>query len=197
MTHDFLDEDELRDLGLASVGTDVRISRHALILSPERTAIGDHSRIDAFCVISAGDGVSIGRNVHVSAYAALLGRRAIEIGDFATVSVRCSIFASSDDFSGATMINPTVPDRYRGSVDGPVVIGAHAVVGAGSIVLPGVTVGESAAVGALSLVKADVAPYAIVAGVPARVIGRRLRGHRVLLQRWLAEEADGPGSAGS
>jgi acetyltransferase-like isoleucine patch superfamily enzyme len=197
MRNDFLDERELRDLGLASVGTGVRISRHALILCPERIAIGDHTRIDAFCVVSAGEGVSIGRNVHVSAYASLLGRRTIEIGDFATVSVRCSIFASNDDYSGATMVNPTVPDRYRGSVDGPVSIGAHAVLGAGSIVLPGVTVGESAAVGALSLVKTDVAPYAIAAGVPARVIGQRVHGHRVLLQQMLSEEADGPDSAGS
>jgi galactoside O-acetyltransferase len=194
---DFLDEQELRDLGLASMGTDVHISRHALLLRPELIAIGDHTRIDAFSVVSAGEGVSIGRNVHVSAYASLLGRRAIRIGDFATVSVRCSIFASNDDYSGTTMVNPTVPDRYRGSVDGPVMIGAHAVLGAGSIVLPGVTVGESAAVGALSLVKTDVEPYAIVAGVPARVIGRRADGHRALLQRMFSEEADGPGSAGS
>lgn len=191
MRTDFLDQGELDGLGLAFLGRDVRISRHALILSPDRVSIGDHSRIDAFAVVSPGERVSIGRNVHLSAYACLLGRSAIGIGDFATVSVRCTILSSNDDYSGDTMVNPTIPDRFRGAVDGPVTIGAHAVLGAGSIVLPDVTIGESAAVGALSLVKAAVAPYAIVAGVPARVIGERARGHRALVQRMLGEAADG------
>lgn len=195
MRSDFLDPAELQALGLASLGRDVLISRHALILSPDRVSIGDHSRIDAFVVISPGEGVSIGRNVHVSAHACLLGRSAIAVGDFATISVRCTILSSGDDLSGMTMVNPTIPDRFRGAVDAPVRIEAHAVIGAGSVVLPGVTVGESGAVGALSLVKSAVTPYAIVAGIPTRVIGERTRAHRDLVQRMLAEGVDGSGSA--
>jgi galactoside O-acetyltransferase len=185
---DFLSEDEARAIGLARLGRDVHISRHALILRPDRVTVGDHTRIDGFCVISGGGGVSIGRHVHVSAHASLLGRSTIEIGDFAAVSVRCSIFSSDDDYSGDTMANPTIPDRYRAAVDRPVRIGPHAVLGAGSVILPGVTIGASAAVGALSLVREDVPPFAIVAGVPARVVGERTRGHRALAERLLDEE---------
>lgn len=58
-------------------------------------------------------------------------------------------------------------------VTGPIEIGADAFVGAKALILPGVTVGEGAAVGAGSVVTKDVAPWTIVAGNPARTIGRR------------------------
>jgi acetyltransferase-like isoleucine patch superfamily enzyme len=190
LTNDFLGADEVAALGLASVGRGVSISRHAMLLMPERTRIGDWSRIDAYCVISAGNpGLSIGRNVHISSHVTILGRGPVEIGDFATISVRCSIFSSNDDYSGEMMTNPTVPAPYRISQDAPVTIGMHAIVGAGAIVLPGTRIGESAAVGAASLVRADVPDFSIAVGIPARVIGERDRGHRRLAEEMLRAEA--------
>ena len=183
MNDDFLRDDELAQLGLAAIGADVRISRHALLIGAERIAIGDRSRIDAFSVLAAGERLTIGRNVHIGAHAAVLGRGPVDIGDFASISARCTIFSSSDDYSGETMTNPTVPDTYRGTVDARVVVNCHVILGAGTTVLAGVTLGESAAVGAMSLVKEDVAAFTIVAGVPARVIGERLHGHRALADR--------------
>jgi len=134
----------------------------------------------------------VGRNVHFSAYSAILGREAVDIGDFATVSARCTIFSSTDDYSGAAMANATVPERYRGAVDAPVIVQTHALIGAGCIVLPGVTIGESACIGAGSLVKADVAPFDIVAGVPARVIGQRRTEHRALAENLMREDEEAP-----
>lgn len=55
----------------------------------------------------------------------------------------------------------------------PIVIGAHAFIGARAFVLPGVTVGERAVVGACAVVRRDVEPGTIVAGNPARVVTRR------------------------
>ena len=57
----------------------------------------------------------------------------------------------------------------------PVTVGRHVIVGNGSVLLPGVTLGEGAAVGALSIVKRDVPPFAIVAGPDGRQIGERRR----------------------
>ena len=54
---------------------------------------------------------------------------------------------------------------------GPVVIGNHVTVGAKSIILPGVVIGDGAVVSAMSLVNKDVPPYTIVGGVPIRVLG--------------------------
>jgi len=188
-----LDAGELAELGLEAVGQDVRVSRHAIFFRPERIALGDFTRVDAFCILSAGPGgIRIGRNVHVSAYSAVLGQESVEIGDFATISARCLIFSSSDDYSGATMANATIPEQYRGATDAPVIVQAHALIGAGCIVLPGVTIGESACVGAASIVKVDVAEFDMVAGVPARSIGKRQPDHRALAERLLQEETRRP-----
>lgn len=189
MKTDFLSQSEMDEIGFASLGKNVCISRNAVLLSPHTIRVGDHTRIDAFCVLSASEaGLIIGRNVHISAYVTVLGRAAVEIGDFATVSVRCSIFSSTDDYSGATMTNPTVALEYRTSHDAPVRIEQHALLATGCVVLPGVTVGESAVIGALSLVKRDVPAFAMAAGVPARIIGERRREHRALAEELLRRE---------
>lgn len=57
--------------------------------------------------------------------------------------------------------------------DQPVEVGHDVWIGHGAIVLPGVTVGNGAAVGAGAVVAEDVAPYTVVAGVPAEPIRRR------------------------
>ena len=194
MNTDFLSSDELSALGLRQVGRSVCISRHALLFAPDRITIGDYSRIDAFCIIAASArGIRIGRNVHVSAYVSILGREEVDIGDFATISVRCSIFSSNDDYSGATMTNPTVPGRFRGAVDAPVLIGPHAILGTAVTVLPGVRIGESASIGAGSLIKADVPALAIMAGIPARLIRMRKPEHRAMAERLTYEGIAGHG----
>jgi putative colanic acid biosynthesis acetyltransferase WcaF len=58
-------------------------------------------------------------------------------------------------------------------VVGPIVVGADAFVGARAFVLPGVTIGDGAVVGACALVSKDVEPWTVVGGNPAKVIGSR------------------------
>jgi acetyltransferase-like isoleucine patch superfamily enzyme len=64
--------------------------------------------------------------------------------------------------------SPTFADR-----GGPVSVGDRAWIGFRAIVLPGVTIGEGAVVGAGGVVSRDVPPFTIVAGNPARPIGSR------------------------
>ena len=68
-----------------------------------------------------------------------------------------------------------MPDEFRKVKNAPVIIGRHVVVGAGSVILPGVVIAEGACVGALSLVKDDVPAFMIVAGQKARIVGKRRR----------------------
>jgi len=168
--------EELQGLGLGGYGEDVRISRRASLYGASRIVLGDHVRIDDFCVLSAGDGgIEIGSYIHIAVYSSLIGAGRITVHDFANISSRVSIYSSSDDYSGETMTNPMVPDAYKRVDHAPVVIGRHVIIGSGSIVLPGVTLHEGVAVGALSMVNRDIDPFMICAGVPAKPVKPRSR----------------------
>ena len=136
----FYSQEELEGLGLRHLGRDVRISRMARLYNPAGLAIGDHSRIDDFCILT-GD-IFIGRNVHVSAFGALHGSQGIRLEDFSCVSGRVSIYTESDDYtSGQCLTNATVPEPFRHIEDkGPVRVARHGLVGCGSVLLPGTTV---------------------------------------------------------
>jgi galactoside O-acetyltransferase len=69
---------------------------------------------------------------------------------------------------------------------GRVVLQKHAVIGSGSVIMPGVTIGTAAAVGALSFVNKKVPPFAVVTGNPLRKIGTR---DRSILEREAAFRA--------
>src|SRR4051794_15517212 len=103
-------------LGFASVGRNVQVSDHASIYGAERIALGSNVRIDDFCVLSAGPGgISIGNFVHIAVYSSLMGAGKITFADFSGLSSRVAIYSSNDDYSGATMSNPTVPSQFTGA----------------------------------------------------------------------------------
>ena len=167
-------EAELRSLGFRSVGEDVRLSRKASVYGAENISIGNHVRIDDFCVLAAGvGGITIGNYVHIAVGSTLIGAGMIAMADFSGLSSRVSIYSSSDDYSGATMTNPTVPREYTGVEHMDVFLGKHVIVGSGSVILPGATLEEGVAVSALSLVTKDCKAFGIYTGVPARRIKAR------------------------
>ncbi|MEX8500199.1 acyltransferase, partial [Leptothrix ochracea] len=151
-----LSREALEALGFAALGEDVRISERASIYGAARIRLGSHVRIDDFCVLSAGaGGIEIGNYIHIAVYTSLIGAGAIRLHDFCNLSSRVSIYASSDDYSGEFMTNPMVPTDYTGVTHAPVTLGRHVIVGCGSVLLPGVTLHEGVAIGALSLVNRD------------------------------------------
>jgi dTDP-4-amino-4,6-dideoxy-D-glucose acyltransferase len=167
---------QVKAIGFASVGTNVQISDRASFYGASRIEIGNDVRIDDFCVLSAGKGgISIGRNVHVAVYSCLIGAGRIVVSDFANISSRVSIYSSNDDYSGEWMTNPTVPSEYTNVSHAPVLVGSHAIVGSGCVVLPGVTIGDGAAIGSLSMVRVDCEPFTLYGGVPAKRIKERKR----------------------
>lgn len=180
--------EELRDIGFSRCGEHVQISRKASFYRPDRIAIGHHVRIDDFCVLSAGEGgIEIGNYVHIATFCSLIGAGKIVLSDFSGLSARVSIYSSNDDYSGRHMTNPTIPACFTGVVHSDVVIGRHAIVGAGAVVLPGVTLEDGVAIGALSLVKKRCQEFGIYFGAPARRIGQRKRTLLELEQELLQE----------
>ena len=74
------------------------------------------------------------------------------MADFSGLSSRITIYSSNDDYSGNNMTNPSIPTEFTNVTHADVIIKKHAIIGSGSVILPGVTIEEGAAVGALSLV---------------------------------------------
>lgn len=109
--------------------------------------------------------LTLGKNSAINQNCRLDNRGGIFIGDNVSISAEVCILTAdhapqSTDFAGR---------------DKPVRIENFVFIGTRAMVLPGVTIGEGAVIAAGAVVTRDVAPYAIVGGVPAKVIGERQR----------------------
>lgn len=183
----YLNAAQLSEMGFASLGRDVKISDKASVYNADQIEIGDFSRIDDFCVLSGR--VTIGRNVHIAAQSLVSGGRAgAALEDFTGLAYGAKVIAQSDDYSGATLTNPTVPLAFKREIEAPVTIGRHSILGAGAIVLPGVSLGEGCSVGAGAVVISSVSAWTIVAGVPAKFIKNRDKGLLTHEQSYLAQD---------
>ncbi len=170
----FYTEEELQSFNFKSLGKNVLISRKSSIYGASQISIGNHVRIDDFCFLSSGEnGIFLGNYIHIAPYCSLAGKGKITMEDFSGLSARICIFSSSDDYSGRTLTNPTVPDKYKEVHHGDVLLCKHVIIGAESVILPSVTIGIGTAIGALSLVSKDVEPFKIAVGNPLKVIKDR------------------------
>lgn len=173
----FLTEEQIDSIGFKYVGKNVKISDKCSIYGASNIEIYDESRIDDFCILSAGKGgIKIGKYVHIAAYCSLIGEELIEMQDFSGLSSRVSLYSSSDDYSGLTMTNPCVPKEYTNVHVGKVILEKHVIIGVGSVVLPNVIIGYGSAVGVFSLVTKNVKPMSIVLGVPVKFLKGRKDG---------------------
>lgn len=171
-----LSRERISHLGFATVGENVKISEHATFYGTSRIILGDNVRIDDFCVLAAGvGGIELGSFVHIAVGSTLIGAGKITLADFSGLSSRVSVYSSSDDYSGAAMTNPTVPSQYTNVMHADVLIDRHAIVGSGTVILPGITLEVGVAVAALSLVTKSCKAFGIYAGNPARRINERKR----------------------
>ena len=182
----FYSEEELRTLGLKSYGSNVLISRKASIYSADKIEIGNNVRIDDFCILSGR--ITLGSYIHIAAAVLMYGGDAgIIVSDYSTISSRGAVYAVSDDYSGETMTNPMVPDKYRGCWEDAVYIGKHVIIGTGCTILPGVAVSEGTSVGAHSLINKRTEPWSIYYGAPAKKKSDRSRKLLTLCSQFEAE----------
>ncbi|AVJ55270.1 galactoside O-acetyltransferase [Idiomarina sp. OT37-5b] len=170
----FLTQSELNEIGFKSLGSKVLISDKASIYNPANISVGSNVRIDDFCVISAGvEGINIGSNIHIAVFTSIIGAGKVTLSDFCNISSRVSIYSSNDDYSGQSMTNPTIPNEYKNVRVAPVYVGRHSIIGSGSVILPGVTLGDGVAIGALSLVNKNCEDFKVYSGVPAKYLKER------------------------
>lgn len=170
----FLSKEEIEKIGFLYIGTDVKISDKASIYGASKISIDNNSRIDDFCVLSAGvGGIKIGKFVHIAVYCSLIGQDQIVIEDFAGISSKCAIYSSTDDFSGNYLTGPCVDSKFTNVIHGDVIIEKHSVIGAGTIILPNVVIGNGSSIGAMSLITKSIPRNKIAFGIPAVPIKNR------------------------
>lgn len=112
--------------------------------------------------ISLGDNVTINRDCALYASYMVEGVE-IRIGNNVALSPHVRIYAATHDYTDLSL-----PDTAAS-----VIIEDYAWIGGGAIILPGVTIGEGAVIGAGSIVSRSVPPYSVAIGNPARVIKER------------------------
>jgi galactoside O-acetyltransferase len=173
----YLSAEKLSLIGFKSIGKNVKISERASIYNATKISIGNNVRIDDFCILSAGDGgIYLGSHVHIAAYTSIIGAGKVSVGNYCNISSRVSIYASSDDYSGAYLTSPVIEAQFTNVDHSPVTIASHCIVGCGSVILPGSILNIGVAIGALSLVKGELETMGIYAGVPLRMINTRSDG---------------------
>jgi len=151
------------------IANTVRLGRNVSIPHPDLVnayacSIDDGSRIGPFVEIQSE--VRIGRNCKISSHSFLCSGVTLEDGVF----VGHGVMFTNDVYPRATREDGTLQTESDWQLM-PTRVRRGASIGSNATIVPGVTVGQSAIIGAGAVVTRDVPDFAIVAGVPARVIG--------------------------
>lgn len=183
----YYSEEELNRLEFKYIGKNVKISDKASIYDCKDIEIEDNSRIDDFCVISGN--IKIGRNVHITPMCLVAGgEKGVIFEDFTTIAYGVKVFTQSDDYSGETMTNSTIPKKFKNEFKKSVKLGKYSIVGAGSIIMPGVNLAEGTSIGAMSLVLKSTLEWGIYCGTPAKRIKDRKKDILTLSNEYLKSE---------
>lgn len=130
------------------------------------------SNVHPTVIIREGHNVTIGDNCLINHNNLIQAGKSeygtITIGNYVHTGVNVMMMA----FNHGTYTRE-IPTKQQDYEDAPIVINDDVWIGAGSIILAGVTIGQGAVVAAGSVVTKDVPPYTIVAGVPAQLLKQR------------------------
>ncbi len=150
------------------ISADTRLGKDVVIHHPDLVniygaKIGDGSRVGVFVEIQRG--VVIGANCKIQSHSFIC--EGVDIAD--EVFVGHGVMFTNDRYPRATNEDGSL-QAGNDWVCLPTKVAHRASIGSGAVILPGVSIGEQAIVGAGAVVTADVPAFAVVAGNPARVI---------------------------
>lgn len=165
--------------GIDLIGDEVRIAADVSVYrygsAREAISIGQGSVLHAGVRLVVGDtcqteltGIRIGQRVHVNVGAYLSGEGGLDIADDVLIGPQAKLLSAGHQIDDGTHPISSAPLTHA-----PIRVAAGAWIGAGAIVLEGVAVGAGAVVAAGAVVSRDVPPFAVVGGVPARIIRYR------------------------
>jgi len=176
----YLTDEALAGMPFKSLGRDVMIHERVTMINIENISIGSHVRIDPEVVLLATGPLTIGCYTHIAPGVFIAAKAGFEMRNFANIAHGARIYTVNDDYSGNHLMGPTIPADLLKLNAAPVLMEEHANIGAGAIVLPGVTLAEGSVLGALSMVGKSTEPWMIYGGVLAKPIKAR---HRDVLRK--------------
>lgn len=166
---------------LKAIGPNVQIYPTALIAHPEMVEIGDWTEIYDYTFINGGQGVTLGAYNHIACFVSVTGGGVLVTGDYVGIGPGARIITGTNHYGDGQRMSNIIQREQQTIKRGVVRLEKDSFIGANAVVYVNVTVGEGALVGMGAVVTHDVEPWAIVAGVPAKVIG------------WRPKVKDGPG----
>jgi len=107
--------------------------------------------------------IEVGKDSIIGEGAVLDGRDKLKIGNHVDIASQVMIYNSKHDIN----------DPNFSAINAPVIIDDYVFIGPRAVILPGVKIGKGAVIAASAVVTKDVPPYAVVGGVPAKIIGER------------------------
>ena len=164
---------ELKNMGITVKGNNIKINKSVKIYNPTNLILHDNIRIDDFSIISCNGKVEISNYIHISSYCLIISSTKIFFDDFTNISSGTKLFGANDNYSGKYLIGPTVSEIYRNVTKKDIILKKYSIVGAGSIIMPGITIEEGTAIGSLSLVNKNTEPWKIYAGSPIKYLKDR------------------------
>jgi galactoside O-acetyltransferase len=153
-----------------SCGDNVKIFNPTTLIEPSKFTIGSDVIISEYCHIYGGLGVSIGDFVHISANVCVGGGGKLTVGSFVNISAGAHLITGTDSVMGEGLVGAACPLKFRQVNRSFIILEDYSWVGTNATVLPGITIGEGAVVGAGSVVTKDIEPWTIVVGNPARPV---------------------------
>lgn len=134
-----------------------------LFLLPFSRGIGWHTQIDMDCFFFEPRRFKCGKHTHINRNVVIDSRGGCEIGSCCSISFNCNLVSGRHN----------IRSPYFESTRSAIFISDYVYIGVGATVLAGVKIGRGAVVAAGAVVTKDVPDYAIVGGVPAKIIGYR------------------------
>ncbi|NQU61759.1 MAG: acyltransferase [Rhodospirillales bacterium] len=178
----------MTEFDFAKVGKNSRIFPSVIVINGENIVLGDNVFIDDFVVFNGGLKSRIGNNIHISSFTSIIGGGEFHVGDFSGFGAGCRFITGSDDFSGQSLANPTVPMEFRNVELAIITIGRHVLLGANCIALPNVTIGDGVIVSAGSIIDRDLEPWNIYVGTNPKRIRKRDKDKILALEAKYREE---------
>ena len=156
------------------IGEDVYIHDDVLIKHENKCTIGNHVAIDKGCKFSTV--MEIGDYIHIAPDVVTIGgnKTKVILKDFSFVAAGTKIVCGSEDYTGKGLVGPTIPVEYRELIFNDVTFEKYSGCGVNCSIMPGVTFGEGAILGANSLAVKNLEPWTIYVGSPAKPIKKRV-----------------------